>query len=68
MKYQRLNSSHELQRMCVMVFGRFHRIHRIKDLDDGVELRGGVASSVQDHLFQIKISRGVPQRFHLEVN
>jgi len=54
--------------MCVMVFGRFHRIHRIKDLDDGVELRGGVASSVQDHLFQIKISRGVPQRFHLEVN
>ena len=36
-KFQQLNSSHELQRMCVMVFGRFHRSHRIKGLEVGVE-------------------------------
>jgi len=67
-KYQWLNSSRELQRMCGMVFGRFHRSHRIKGVDVGVELRRGVASLVQGHLFQITFSRGVPQRFHLKVN
>jgi len=45
-KSQRLNSLRELQLMCAMVLGLFYRSHRIKGLEVGVELRGGVASSV----------------------
>jgi len=41
---QRLHSSHEFQRICVVVLGRFYESHRIKGVEVGVELPGGVAS------------------------
>jgi len=42
----RLHSSRKLQRTCAVVFSRFYGSHRIKGVEVGVELRGGVARSV----------------------
>jgi len=43
---QRLHSSRELQRICAVVFSRFYGSHKIKGIQVGVELRGGVSWSV----------------------
>jgi len=75
-KSKRHSSSRELQRVRATVLGRFYGSHRTKGVEVGVELQGGVASSVGSailptmagHFAQILLLRGVPQRFHLEVN